>query len=296
MPSRKVNPLGVALPEGGSGEDAEGKTPRGSRGEDAVSEAAAGPLSRLTFSWMTPLFELGNIRPLETADLPEPSPADDATACTEKLERMWEKRAKRVAKLRAKPPKKRSPGLQFGLSWRFLGWRFVLAGVLLLAELSIDLLPAILLNWLVSALELPPGEGETTTAQLWLLCGALLVLPMARTVLDTFRSALLLRAGLQLRNAYCGKIYRKVLRLTNAARQEASSGHIINVMSTDSGVPAQYLGVWHYLWLPWVAMVILGPLLMDPNSPYSPGPGPVIEGWICKGDPFVVFAPRSQAP
>ena len=98
----------------------------------AVSEAAAGPLSRLTFSWMTPLFELGNIRPLETADLPEPSPADDATACTEKLERMWEKRAKRVAKLRAKPPKKRSPGLQFGLSWRFLGWRFVLAGVLLL--------------------------------------------------------------------------------------------------------------------------------------------------------------------
>ena len=103
----------------------------------------------------------------------EPSPADDATACTEKLERMWEKRAKRVAKLRAKPPKKRSPGLQFGLSWRFLGWRFVLAGVLLLAELSIDLLPAILLNWLVSALELPPGEGETTTAQLQLILNQL---------------------------------------------------------------------------------------------------------------------------
>lgn len=43
---------------------------------------------------------------------------------------------------------------------------------------------------------------------------------MLRTVIETLRNALLLRAGLQLRNAFVAKIYRKVLRLSNSARQE----------------------------------------------------------------------------
>ena len=138
----------------------------------AAGEAAAGPLSRLSFGWMTPLFELGNSRPLQAADLPPPLPADDAAACYEIFEGMWQRRGAQVAKLTAKPPKKRSPNLQFSLSWRFLGWRFVLSGVLLVAEMLADLSPAVLLNMLVSELEDSEegGQSDTTTAQLWLIC------------------------------------------------------------------------------------------------------------------------------
>ena len=240
----------------------------------AAGEAAAGPLSRMSFGWMTPLFELGNSRPLEAADLPAPTEADAAAACYEIFEGMWTRRGAQVAKLKAKGPKKRSPSLQFSLSWRFLGWRFVLSGVLLVVEMVADLSPAFLLNMLVSELEASPGgeSGGATTAQLWMICAGLLVIPMLRTVIETLRNALLLRAGLQLRNALVAKIYRKVLRLSNSARQEASSGHIINVMANDSEIPAQYLTQWHMLWLPLPAGFVIGAMLIGAGGGgFGPG-------------------------
>ena len=160
--------------------------------------------------------------------------ADDATACFDIFQDMWTRRNVHVEALRAKPAAKRAPGLLFGIAWRFLGWRFVASGALLCVEVVADLVPAVLLNLLVSELELPPGEGTTTPGQLWLVCGGLLAIPMLRTVVATLRAALVLRAGLQLRNAIAVKLYRKVLRLSSKARREVSSGHIINVMTNDA--------------------------------------------------------------
>lgn len=159
------------------------------------------------FTFLNPLFEKGNKRPLESADLGHVSKDDNVNNLYNKFLVVWE-----VEK--QKPNEKRS---LWGVLWRTIGyWRLFKALVLYGCYSATQFGSVEILNVLVSDFS---GTVDLSVWQRWLYVALIFVLPMSGSMFAAHSNVICAHIGLQFRNSLIAMIYRKSLLLSPSARQ-----------------------------------------------------------------------------
>ena len=187
--------------------------------QPGAAAAKHGLLAEASFGWLNPMLHLGASRPLQLQDLPDLSDNLSTRLSADAFDAQW-------AALTAAPPSTTAPSqlTRFNISsvavvlWRCNGGDFAWSGALKLSCDLCQIASPLLLKHLIGLLEQGSGLREGMRAVVLLL---VLTVVQAFTLRHYFASVF--RTGLALRAAVVGSTYRKLLRLSPAARLRASA-------------------------------------------------------------------------
>ncbi|BEJ18143.1 hypothetical protein CspHIS471_0704200 [Cutaneotrichosporon sp. HIS471] len=199
--------------------------------------ATANIFQRLTFSWLTPLLNLGTHKFLGEEDMWLLPPDDSAEALSERLQRAWERELELV-----KAGKKTEPSLKMAI-FKAYGGPYVIAGMM---KVVYDLL-SFSQPQLLRLLLLFVGSYETAhplpaTAGFGVAILMFVVANIATGLLHQYFDRCFLTT-MRVRTGLVTLIYRKSLKLSQGERSGRTSGDIVNLQSVDAvriGDIAQY--------------------------------------------------------
>ncbi|KAL3686877.1 hypothetical protein R1sor_013186 [Riccia sorocarpa] len=218
--------------------------------------------STLTFSWVTPLMDIGSVRQLTQEDL-FPLPKEmSPNLCCGRLYSHWEEEKKKGGSPSLLKPILRT----YGRAW-------LAVGVLKVVNDSLSFLGPVFLNGIVNFLEtqnksLLYGYG-------WAV--GLGIVSVVRAFLGAHYTNMLLRVRLQLKASISAMIYQKALCVSLAERSCFSSGEIQTFMSVDAERVANLVNCGHELWsLPLQMGVALWMLYMQVKFAFVAGLGVII--------------------
>ncbi|XP_021764948.1 ABC transporter C family member 10-like [Chenopodium quinoa] len=183
--------------------------------------AKAGLLSRLTFWWLNPLMTLGKEKTLEEEDIPKLRDADRAEACYLQFMDQFSKQ------------KMDEPSSQPSLLWTIVACHrtdILISGFFALLKILTLSAGPLLLN---AFIEVAEGK-EAFKNEGYVLAIALFIAKTLESLSQRqwyFRSRLI---GLRVRSLLTAAIYKKQLRLSNAARIKYSGGEIMNYVTVDA--------------------------------------------------------------
>lgn len=190
--------------------------------DQSCAEDSSSFVSYWTLSFLNPLFDKGMCGTLEHADLGPASNQDQAKVLYEKLDIHLHQELQ-------KPERKRSLWLAL---FRTVGYKKLFDGIFLYALASAASFgPVLILDTLVQHFE---GNSHLSTIMLGVLIALIFVLPVLNSLLTAHSNVLMGHIAVQFRNALIDMIYRKSLRLSPTARQQASTGQIMNMFSNDT--------------------------------------------------------------
>ncbi|CAK4989705.1 unnamed protein product [Aphanomyces euteiches] len=187
----------------------------------------------MLFTWMNPLLDLGNKRPLEMEDLFQLNPDLRANSAHNRFQEYWERELTMPR-----------PSLARALFYAF-GFKFLAAGLLRLVRDSLQFVGPYVIQRVITYLltpDAPQAEG--------LLCVAFIFFG---GVLQSFcfRNYMyyVFETGLLFRSAIVSAVYRKSLQLSAAARSKHSAGEITNLMSIDAQRIQDMMADLHAIWV-----------------------------------------------
>ncbi|XP_019705688.1 ABC transporter C family member 5 isoform X1 [Elaeis guineensis] len=196
----------------------------------------AGIFSLATISWLNPLLSIGVKRPLELRDIPLLAPKDRAKTCYKILNSNWER-------LKAENPMKH-PSLALAIFhsfWKEAAFNAIFAGLNTLVSYVGPYLISYFVDYLSGNVAFP-HEGyilasiffaskliETLTTRQWYLGVDIL--------------------GMHVRSALTAMVYRKGLTLSSIARQNHTSGEIVNYMAVDVQRVGDFSWYLHDIWM-----------------------------------------------
>ena len=191
------------------------------------------------------LFSLFKIShsPLIPSDIPDALDSDQAQVCHDRFDRLW--KSEDLDELRAIHPSKRGVKSICRTARRFVGTPALRSSLYYFIYMVLTFAPPFLLKALVSHLE---GSVIYSMNTLWLIVAAILVVPPLNSLVLSQHNAIMARAGIQLRTALSTQIFRKGLRLSNAARQTKDTGQIVNILSNDAVKPVMFFGLANSIW------------------------------------------------
>ncbi|KAL2922184.1 ABC transporter C family member 10 [Bienertia sinuspersici] len=186
----------------------------------ACSFAKAGLLSRLTFWWLNPLMKFGKQNTFEEEDIPKLRNADRAEFCYLQF----------MDQLNKQKHTETSESLMFWTIFACYWNDILLSGLFALLKILTLSAGPLLLN---AFIEVAEGK-EAFKYEGYLLAISLFISKTLESLSQRqwyFRSRLI---GLNLRSFLTAAIYRKQLRLSNAARITHSAGEIMNYVTVDA--------------------------------------------------------------
>ncbi|KAF4042415.1 ABC transporter [Phytophthora infestans] len=177
-------------------------------------------ISSALFSWVTPLMELGNQRPLEHDDLYLLDPANRAHEVSTDFQEAWKKQCSK-------------PGSKPSLTWTLascFGAQIAKAGLLKLIHDSLQFVGPMLIKEIIAYLQNPdaPLSEGLVYAGIVFVSGVMQSFLLRNYFFHCFE------AGMRVRSAVCTAVYAKSLVLSAAARQKKTTGEITNLMSIDA--------------------------------------------------------------
>ncbi|KAG6582881.1 ATP-binding Cassette (ABC) Superfamily [Phytophthora cinnamomi] len=175
-------------------------------------------LSSALFSWVTPLMELGNQRPLEHDDLYLLDPANRAHEVASEFQAAWSRQSRK--------PK---PSLAWALASCF-GGQIAKAGLLKLVHDSLQFVAPMLIKEIIAYLQNP----DAPLSEGLIYAAIVFVSGVAQSFLLRNYFFHCFEAGMRVRSAVCTAVYSKSLVLSAAARQKKTTGEITNLMSIDA--------------------------------------------------------------
>ncbi|XP_063535449.1 multidrug resistance-associated protein 1 [Cydia strobilella] len=223
-------------------------------------ESASGFPSRLTFSWFDPLALTGFRRSLTESDLWALNPSDSSKEVVPKFDKFWERMlrkqevssetratySKTSASVNFKPESERKPASILPALCLAFGPQFLFGSTLKLANDLLMFVSPQLLKYLIAFI----GEKDTPVWKGYLYAVALLLCASIQTMLLAHYFTRMYLVGMRIRTALTSAIYRKSLRMSNAARKESTVGEIVNLMSVDA---QRFLELTAYLNMIWSA-------------------------------------------
>eukprot|EP00741_Cyanophora_paradoxa_P013906 tig00020723_g13424.t1 len=197
-----------------------------------VARAASGLLSRLSFSWVSPLVTVGYSKPLEPDDLFRLFPEDSTAAVAERFEAIWREEAPRGGRALVRA------------LHRFIGRGYYLLGLLKFGAASLGFVGPIVLESLVVFVD----DEEAPIWQGYALAFALAGGAGLSMLLNSQYDYRVNRLNLRVRSALATAAYRKSLSIASGERGAFTSGEIINHMSTDVDRVINAFGSFHEFW------------------------------------------------
>ncbi|GLT85717.1 hypothetical protein SLE2022_038970 [Rubroshorea leprosula] len=200
-------------------------------GEQICPERHVNILSRIFFSWMSPLMKLGYKRPITEKDVWKLDTWDRTETLNEKFWKCWAKEMRRP-----------NPWLLRALN-SSLGGRFWWGGFWKIGNDLSQFLGPLILNRLLQSMQ----QGDP--AWIGYIYAFSIFAGVALGVLceaQYFQNVM--RVGFRLRSTLVAAVFRKSLRLTHESRKKFTSGKITNLMATDAEALQQICQSLHTLW------------------------------------------------
>ncbi|KAH7289296.1 hypothetical protein KP509_31G069200 [Ceratopteris richardii] len=194
-------------------------------------ERHANILSRILFSWITPLMKTGSSRPLMDSDVWQLDVWDQTNVLYDDFQRCWEKEI-------TKP----KPWLLWALH-RSNGLRFWLGGIFKIGNDASQFVGPVFLNLLLASMQ----NGDP--AWIGYIYAACIFIGVTGGVLceaQYFQNVM--RVGFRIRSSMIAAVFRKTLRLTNEGKKSFASGRITNLITTDVEALQMILQQLHNLW------------------------------------------------
>ncbi|CAF1094580.1 unnamed protein product [Didymodactylos carnosus] len=204
-------------------------------------------LSRFFHCWLGTLLKKSKKQPLEVFDLYDLLPTLDSVQLTDTLERNW------FDEVRKAKEQKRQPSL-LRATVKLMGFRPLLIGLCYIPDEFMKVTKPLLLAFLL-AYFLPCTTMSTSTA--WLLASGIVLCSIFSSILYHPLFYAIQQCAMQLRIAYTGLLYRKILRLSSQSMNKTSSGQITNLLSNDASQIEMALIFINYLWLAPFGIVIV---------------------------------------
>ncbi|UJR31956.1 hypothetical protein I4U23_019429 [Adineta vaga] len=201
--------------------------------------------SRCFHSWISILLKKSHKQEtLHLSDLYDLLPPFESTTLTERLETNWFDEVKQT---------NHQPSL-VRATIRAMGWTPFLVGLLLIPYDIIRFAQPILLTYLMVYFE------SCSTMPVWhawlLVIGTSLAALTASLIYNQYFYRITM-CGLQMRIAYSGLIYRKILRLSSHSMNTISSGQITNLVSNDASQIELAFYFFHYIWIAPLEMIFV---------------------------------------
>ncbi|MCO5564932.1 hypothetical protein L7F22_018602 [Adiantum nelumboides] len=207
--------------------------------EQICPECRVGLLSRLFFTWMTPLMKHGFERPVVEADIWQLDKWDQ----TEKLYKIFEKCWERECATN-------KPSLLRALH-RSLGARFWLAAIFKIGSDASEFVGPVMLNLLLQSMQ----RGEPGYIG-YFYAASIFFGVMGGVLCDGQYYQNVLRVGFRTRATLVAAIFRKSLRITQEGRKGFTSGKILNLMTSDAESLQQICSQLHGLWSAPIRIVV----------------------------------------
>lgn len=198
--------------------------------------ADAGLFSLGTLSWLNPLLSIGAKRPLELKDIPLLAPKDRAKTNYKVLNSNWEK-------FKAENPSK-TPSLALAILksfWKEAALNAVFAGL----NTIVSYVGPYLVSYFVDYL----GGKETFPHEGYILAGIFFLAKLVETLTTRQWYLGVDILGMHVRSALTAMVYRKGLKLSSLARQNHTSGEIVNYMAVDVQRVGDYSWYLHDIWM-----------------------------------------------
>ncbi|KAL9224406.1 hypothetical protein vseg_000440 [Gypsophila vaccaria] len=213
-------------------------------GEQICPERHVNIISKIFFSWMNPLMELGYKRPLTEKDVWKLDTWDQTETLFSSFQRCW-----------VEESQKPKPWILRPLN-RSLGGRFWWGGFWKIGNDLSQFVGPLLLNSLLKSMQRgdPAWIGYVYAFSIFVgvVLGVLCEAQYFQNVM---------RVGYRLRSTLIAAVFRKSLRLTHESRKKFATGKITNMMTTDAESLQQVCQSLHTLWsAPFrivIAMVLL---------------------------------------
>lgn len=200
-------------------------------GFEFFPERRANIVSRILFSWMTPLMKLGFKRPLVDSDIWQLDEWDQAEVLYNDFQLCWEKELT-----------KSKPWLLRAIH-RSNGLRFWLGGIFKIGNDASQFVGPVCLNLLLASME----NGDPTWIG-YIYAASIFVGVMGGVLCEGQYFQNVMRVGFRIRSSMIAAVFRKTLRLTHEGKQAFASGRITNLITTDVEALQQILQQLHNLW------------------------------------------------
>ncbi|XP_068719286.1 ATP-binding cassette sub-family C member 4-like [Montipora capricornis] len=204
----------------------------------------------LTFWWMNDIFKKGYKHPLKNDDIYKILPEDKSKELTDRLESLWNEEGQDAKK------KNRKPRLRNAFI-KFLGFPYLFLATLPLVEEGVKILSPLLISRLLTFFSPVPGLSKT---DVYITAVGFLLVVMTEAILHAPNFFAHTRYGLQLRVAAGSLVYRKAMRLNQAALSETTTGHIVNLMTSDIQILEMAVKFAHYIWVAPLAITVVAVL------------------------------------
>lgn len=193
----------------------------------ASSFDQANIVSRWLFSWILPLYTIGNKRPLEFRDLYGCCHKDEPILVTSRLERNWQEQLKR-------PRASFLSALTKTFLWETC-WNNLL---MMIPELVVRLAQPFMLEAIIRYLKQSPNacrrDKSCVTFEFAQWMASLLVISsLVLQVTRHYAWFLCSKSGNNIRTAITAMLYKKVLRMSKSSSKQAEMGQVINVIAND---------------------------------------------------------------
>ncbi|KAF0701401.1 Aste57867_8103 [Aphanomyces stellatus] len=185
-------------------------------------------LAKLCFSWVTPLLQLGNDRPLHAHDIWPLQPAYQCSIVGRAFEPAFDKTRSLLTTMAS-----------------LFGWEWASVGLMQVAAVLGTLYGPIVLHQIVASLESHSFEMTTGLA----LVGSLVAVRFVGAFLSTHAALQTQLIVIKVTSALQHLLYQKALRLDAAARRATSTGEISNLFLTDISTIVNFSTVCNQLWI-----------------------------------------------
>ncbi|KAJ3693574.1 hypothetical protein LUZ60_009054 [Juncus effusus] len=200
-------------------------------GENICPERRVSIFSRIFFSWMTPLMQLGYKKPITEKDIWKLDTWDQTETLYNRFQQRW-----------IDETHKPKPWLLRALH-RSLGGRFWLGGLFKIGNDASQFVGPTVLNLLLDSMQRGEPGWNGYIYAFSIFAGVFLgVLAEAQYFQNV------MRVGFRLRSTLVAAVFRKSLRLTHESRRKFASGKITNLMTTDAEALQQICQQLHSLW------------------------------------------------
>ncbi|XP_071638108.1 multidrug resistance-associated protein 1 isoform X5 [Temnothorax longispinosus] len=227
--------------------------------ESPCPEQSSSFPSRIIFAWFDSLAWKGFRKPLETSDLWSMNPEDMATEIVPKFDKYWNKNLRKTDEVESAKASYRKASGQVDFNsgrkkkiasilppiCKAFGATFMFGAFLKLIQDVMTFISPQILKLLIDF-----TEGEEPMWKGYFYSALLLVTAILQTLVLSQYFHRMFLVGLRIRTSLIAAIYRKALRLSNAARKETTLGEIVNLMSVDA---QRFMDVTAYINMIWSA-------------------------------------------
>eukprot|EP00039_Didymoeca_costata_P001605 m.53694 g.53694 ORF g.53694 m.53694 type:complete len:1509 (-) comp10879_c0_seq1:1965-6491(-) len=212
--------------------------PNFDEGVHPCPENSAGLLSIVSFSWLNPIMVLGYKKPLEDEDLFALNEEDQAPPVRKKFQAAWQEQLQ-----------KKNPSLVRAFRKAF-GVTMYAAGFFKLVQDILAFVQPQILKAIIRFVTDQQTDKEEPQWHGFAYAGAMFATAFVQSIFLHQYFHRVYKTGMRLRSATMTAVYEKALVLSNTARQDSTTGEIVNLMAVDA---QRFMDVVTYLHMLWSA-------------------------------------------